>query len=81
MTRTGWVLVGLVMSACSDSAIGPTRPSQTTVRYACAARDRMVAAFLATKPTLPIVTTLPSGELVYIDWLERVFHHSGPTCE
>jgi len=49
--------------------------------YTCAIRDAEVAAYLAAHPeTDSIIVTLPSGETVYVDWLHRVFHHSGPVC-
>lgn len=52
--------------------------------YLCSERDRMIAEFLATNPTLPIIKRLPSGERVYFgDYPEcsRGCHVDGPVCE
>lgn len=49
--------------------------------YTCSQRDEMVTEFLAEAQWFDTtITTLPSGEIVYIDWLRRVFHVDGPTC-
>lgn len=59
----------------------PAVPDVTAPSYSCAERDALVAAYLAANPSFDTaIVTLTSGEVVYIDWLRRVFHHSGPRC-
>ncbi len=73
----GFIVAASMAVGCADNL---ARPSKTEILYTCGVRDRLVAEFLATKPELPTITELRSGEKVYIDWLERVYHHSGPEC-
>lgn len=59
----------------------PAVPEVTAPSYSCAERDALVAAYFAAHPSFDTaIVTLDSGETVYIDWLRRVFHHSGPRC-
>lgn len=50
---------------------------------ACFRRDHEVAQYLRTLPAGfdTVMVRLSYGEVVYVDWVRRLFHVSGPRCE
>ncbi len=80
MTKMGIGIVvasSLLLASCGES---PTAPSA----YTCLSRAGQIRSLLTQveqgKAVIPTMFDTREGERVYLDWLGRASHVSGPLC-